>query len=514
MRKIGFSFKTNLILGFGLSIGVGILVVTTVLILFISTGSVQREIVALTNFRDLVSQEQVHILRYVSGESESLGDYSSLHQKFLSESKKLEIFQQSPRLQLIAEEENKLASILLSSKDELGVLDSWAIANIQFNEGFMQRGTTKIPTAALENLLSQRVIVDAFDPTLRGRDEVIDTFREASKEILDVASEIEGGEELANSQRMMRDNAEDIFASRIQLTDDVLPRYAKLVADIDGFLTDLSTSSTQRGNMIFLAIVIMILISIFIETIIAVVSVRYASNIKEQLEMQNRAIKRFTRVVTHELRTPLTIIRGFAEQIRENVKGETKEEVDIIKNTAENLIDLISNLLDISKIEAGKMEIKREAFKVRGAIKEVSKKISYIAEQKGLKIITKIDKGVGEVHSDKGKFEQILINLVNNAIKFTKKGSITIWARVDEENLVVDVIDTGIGIKKESLRKLFQEFEQVSDASIKKQQGSGLGLSISKQLVNILGGKLSVKSTYGKGSTFTLILPLKHKTKA
>ena len=172
------------------------------------------------------------------------------------------------------------------------------------------------------------------------------------------------------------------------------------------------------------------------------------------------------------------------------------------------LLALSNDILDISKIEAGQMDIEREVFDIRDSIDEVSKEISYIVEQKGLKIITKIDKEIGEIYTDRAKFRQILLNLVSNAIKFTEKGSITIQARVDDDDLVVDIIDTGMGIKEESLRRLFQEFEQVGDALTSQQEGTGLGLSISKQLANILGGIISVKSTYGKGSTFTVTLPL------
>jgi len=507
VKKSSFSFRASLILGFGLSIVVGILVVITVFVLFISAQSAQREIVALTTFRNLISQEQIHVLRYISGEAESLGNFSSLHQKFLQESGKVGLFQQSPELQTVADEESELASILLSSRNELGVLDTLAIANNDFNDSFMRQQMTDIPPVVFEDLQSQRVSVDIFDPSSAERDTVVDNFRKISDAVLDTLINIEAGAEIVESQKLIRKSADDIFAARIQLSDDVLPRYANILAGTDRFLTELSSNNARRENMIFIMIVVMILVAVFIEAIIAVVSIRYASDIKGRLEMQNREIKRFTRVVTHELRTPLTIISGFAEEIQDSAKGEVKENADIIMKTARSLLDLINNLLDISKIEAGKMKITPEKFNPADSIKDVAKSISYLANQKGLKIITTIDKEVTEVYTDKPKFEQILINLINNAIKFTQKGSVTISAKERGDMLAVDIIDTGTGIKEESLRKLFREFEQVAESE-KNKEGTGLGLSISRQLANILGGKLSVKSTYGKGATFTFVLPL------
>jgi signal transduction histidine kinase len=180
----------------------------------------------------------------------------------------------------------------------------------------------------------------------------------------------------------------------------------------------------------------------------------------------------------------------------------------MVKDSGRHLLALINDVLDISKIEAGQIEIASAPFDVRESIQNVVQTVTPLADKKHLPLITEISPDVGQVTSDRRRVEQILLNLLSNAIKFTERGQIGLTAETAAGALRISVADTGAGIKAEDLGKLFQPFRQLDTGLTRQHEGTGLGLAICRRLVERLGGTISVESVVGKGSTFSFTLPL------
>lgn len=233
---------------------------------------------------------------------------------------------------------------------------------------------------------------------------------------------------------------------------------------------------------------------------------------KEKAESADRLKSAFLASMSHELRTPLNSIIGFTGIVLQGLPGplneEQKKQLGMVRNSARHLLELINDILDLSKIEAGQLEIDIKQFNVRESIEKVVRSLEPIAEKKNISLTNTIAPEVNKLTNDRRRFEQILINLINNALKFTNKGSIHLECTVNGQKLVTRVMDTGIGIKPEDLDKLFQTFQQIDAGLTRNHEGSGLGLSICKRLVEKMGGKISVQSEWEKGSTFTFTLPL------
>jgi PAS domain S-box-containing protein len=239
-----------------------------------------------------------------------------------------------------------------------------------------------------------------------------------------------------------------------------------------------------------------------------------------ELEQANARLKKadqlksvFLASMSHELRTPLNSIIGFTGillmELAGNLNDEQKKQLKMVKNSADHLLNLINDILDISKIEAGKVDLSFENFLLNDVIKEATEIFSSQAAQKGLELIVNIPAKVF-LFSDKRRIKQILINLVSNAVKFTNQGRITVTSTIlPDKRIEISVVDTGIGIKEESMDKLFNPFQQVDMNLTKQFEGTGLGLYLCKSLVTILGGEISAQSQYQKGSIFTFILPMK-----
>jgi adenylate cyclase len=194
----------------------------------------------------------------------------------------------------------------------------------------------------------------------------------------------------------------------------------------------------------------------------------------------------------------------------EALKQDT-EPLDRVLGAGRHLLALINDILDLSKIEAGRMELHLETFSLVPVIKDVAKTIEPMAGKNGNRVVIDCPADLGAIHADQTRFRQSLLNLASNANKFTEKGTITIAAHQEQENgrdwITVAVADTGIGMTPEQMAKLFQEFSQASSATASKYGGTGLGLAISKRFCQMMGGDIAVESNPGRGSTFTIRLP-------
>lgn len=233
---------------------------------------------------------------------------------------------------------------------------------------------------------------------------------------------------------------------------------------------------------------------------------------KDKAEEADRLKSVFLATMSHELRTPLNSIIGFTGIIRQGVVGaineEQKKQLGMVSDSAEHLLNLIEDVLDISKIEAGQLELASEHFSMRESIEKVVRTITPLVEKKRLNLNVHVSPEVGEIMGDKRRVEQILINLLSNGIKFTEKGSVTVRCRENKEWLETQVIDTGIGIKPEDKDMLYKPFQQIETGLTRRHEGTGLGLSICKKLVEMMGGEVWVESEWGVGSTFIFTLPM------
>jgi signal transduction histidine kinase len=232
-----------------------------------------------------------------------------------------------------------------------------------------------------------------------------------------------------------------------------------------------------------------------------------------QLKEMDRLKSEFLATMSHELRTPLNSIIGFNGIVLKGIAGkineEQKKQLSMAYSSAKHLLNLINDILDLSRIEAEKMEISMERFKIEEVISQVAQTLCPMISQKRLRLLTEIPDETPEIYSDRKKVLQILLNLVNNAVKFTDKGEIKIGCETGNGNLKVHVSDTGIGIKRENMDYLFEAFRQVDGTARRRYRGVGLGLYLCKKLVVLLGGKIWVESEYGKGSKFTFTLPVR-----
>jgi len=234
---------------------------------------------------------------------------------------------------------------------------------------------------------------------------------------------------------------------------------------------------------------------------------------KQQAEQSDQLKSAFLANMSHEIRTPLNSIIGFAELLTDpDFDEEQKVEfVEHIISNGNNLLTVISDIMDISKIEAGQVVVVKKIFIGQKLIREVYNEFKFRALEKGIDL--RIDTATTDeeylIDSDKPKLKQVLINFVANAIKFTKEGSIEIGLKVNSESVEFFVKDNGIGIPAEHREQIFERFRQVEDSSTRKYGGNGLGLAISKSLIEMLGGTIGVESELGKGSTFFFTLPCK-----
>jgi signal transduction histidine kinase len=230
-----------------------------------------------------------------------------------------------------------------------------------------------------------------------------------------------------------------------------------------------------------------------------------------ELEEVTRIKSQFLANVTHELRSPVNAIIELAELMRMAAEsgyvGQVRDRLTLLMQSATNLRSVITNMLDLSKIEAGRMRVIAEEFQVAPVLQEIAETTRVLLGGKPVEVIVSTERAAVTMHSDPVKFRQMLLNLTSNAAKFTDAGRIIIQQFSTDDAIAVAVSDTGSGIRAEDLDKLFIAFNQVEDAHTKHHAGTGLGLTITRELAQMLGGRVEVESEYGGGTTFRVQLP-------
>jgi signal transduction histidine kinase len=231
-----------------------------------------------------------------------------------------------------------------------------------------------------------------------------------------------------------------------------------------------------------------------------------------QLEVASQHKSEFLANMSHELRTPLNAVIGFSEVLSEGMFGQLNEKQEEyardIYSSGQHLLSLINDILDLSKIEAGRMELEVSEFDLPAALDNALTLVRERASRRGIALSMTVDERLGEIRADERKIRQVVLNLLSNAIKFTPEGGrIEVRAAPVDGSVEVSVTDTGVGIAPEDQEAIFEEFKQVGTAA-KKVEGTGLGLALSRKFIELHGGRIWVKSTVGVGSTFTFSMPV------
>ncbi len=251
------------------------------------------------------------------------------------------------------------------------------------------------------------------------------------------------------------------------------------------------------------------------QSVLAIQNARLFREIEEksaELEVANRHKSEFLANMSHELRTPLNAVIGFSEVLIDRMFGELndkqEEYLQDILSSGRHLLSLINDILDLSKIEAGRMELELGSFDLPVALDNALTLVRERASRHGITLGVSVDPGIGEIVADERKVKQVLVNLLSNAVKFTPEGGKVTMSVVRADGSVeIAVSDTGIGIAQDDQEAIFEEFRQVGSDYTRKREGTGLGLPLARRFVELHGGRIWVKSEVGKGSTFTFSIP-------
>ncbi|HKA54248.1 MAG TPA: HAMP domain-containing sensor histidine kinase, partial [Candidatus Binatia bacterium] len=237
---------------------------------------------------------------------------------------------------------------------------------------------------------------------------------------------------------------------------------------------------------------------------------------KEEAEAADRAKTEFLATMSHELRAPLDAILGYTQLFLAETLGVLTAEQDYalqrIDKNARELLDLISAVLDVTRLKAGRLPVEIKEVRIAELLKEVETETQDIRGQTDVLSVWKVERGLPALYTDPGKLKTVLKNLIGNAVKFTEKGSITVDAHGYEDEIEIDVIDTGVGIPADELPNIFEPFHQLEGARARQFAGTGLGLHIVKRLLELLGGAIAVESEVGCGSVFHVRVPMGRAT--
>ena len=299
----------------------------------------------------------------------------------------------------------------------------------------------------------------------------------------------------------------------------IIDNNTKLLDEMDAAVVMIQHNAEEKITRFYWIIALGILLSV----LILIVAITKATQRKyvEQLEKSNIRLQEmdhlksvFLANMSHELRTPLNSILGFSEVLQEKMFGDLnqkqEEYLNYINESGRHLLSLITDILDLSKIEAGKLEMEPAEMGIGDLLKDSLNMVKVKALKHGIELYLNLEDGIPEIYADERKVKQIVFNLLSNAVKFTPNGGkVGIEALKAKEYIRVTVWDTGIGIKEEDKEKVFREFQQLDSGVDKRYEGTGLGLVLSKRLVEMHGGRIWAESELGKGSRFSFTLPIR-----
>jgi len=334
-------------------------------------------------------------------------------------------------------------------------------------------------------------------------EENIKSYNKEKIEINTILSSIEEGILVTNSDGLITLNNK-IFEDIIKEIDIKNKYYWEVIKNIEviEFIKNVLKTKETLKKEVFINNKNYLIKGFYLLTINEFVFTFFDTSLIKKVEEVKRD---FVRDASHELKTPLTAIKGFVETLEEEV-GKNKY-IEIIKRNIERMINIINDLLTLSKIEDKDVKLEISEFDFLEMINNVIKIFSGKIKEKNLKVKIEIDNYNTKIKGDSYKLEQVFINLIDNAIKYTEEGEIKINYFLKNNSVIIEIIDTGIGIPEEHIDRIFERFYVVNKSRSRKLRGTGLGLSIVKHIVLLHGGKIDVKSEVGKGSKFTITLP-------